>query len=312
MTRPLLWVVAVAVMATGCSAVQAPTVTPTMRSADDKLAAIVERGALILSTDIAYAPQSFAVEGADRPDETRCAANQLTAPEVAGYDADTGKLVAEALGVEPCFVTPTWTEITAGNWGDRWDISYGSGGINADRMTRLYMTQPYYATPQRFYVSADSDIRTAAELAGHRIGVCASCTHELYLRGELQIPGQEISPAVTDPEIVLFDVEPPGLAAVVDGDIDAFLCAEPVGEQAIADGLALRPLAEPAFEIYATGFVDRGSTLDETSFVARINDIVAALHADGRLTTLSEQYFGTDYSAAAAGFDLSGIGQEIP
>lgn len=303
------WVVAIVMVASGCAA---PGGTPSIRSAHDKLAAVVERGTLILSTDIAYAPQSYAVEGADRPAETLCAANQLTAPEVAGYDADTGKLVAEALGVEPCFVTPTWTEITGGNWGDRWDIAYGSGGINADRMTRLYMTQPYYATPQRFYVRADSDVRSATELAGLGVGVCASCTHELYLRGELQIPGQEISPAVADPEIVLFDVEPPGLEAVANGDIDAFLCAEPVGEQAIASGLRLRPLAEPAFEIYATGFVDRGSTLDATSFVARVNDVVAGLHADGQLTALSEQYFGTDYATAAAEFDLSGIGQEMP
>jgi hypothetical protein len=33
-----------------------------------------------------------------------------------GYDADTGELVAKALGVETCFVTPSWTAITAGKW----------------------------------------------------------------------------------------------------------------------------------------------------------------------------------------------------
>ena len=63
---------------------------------------------------------------------------------MAGYDADTGKLVAKALGVEPCFVTPTWSEIISGHWNDQWDISYGSGAINSERMTRLYFTQPYY------------------------------------------------------------------------------------------------------------------------------------------------------------------------
>ncbi len=67
----------------------------------------------------------------------------MTANQIAGYDADVGKLVAKALGVEPCFVVPTWTEITGGNWGDRWDIAYGSGAINTDRMPRLWMTAPY-------------------------------------------------------------------------------------------------------------------------------------------------------------------------
>ena len=76
-------------------------------------------------------------------------ANQLTTPQVAGYDADTGELVAKALGVEPCFVTPSWTEITAGKWSDRWDIAFGSGAITADRMTRLWMTAPYRTSVTR-------------------------------------------------------------------------------------------------------------------------------------------------------------------
>ena len=107
----------------------------------DKLAVILDRGTILLSTDPAYPPQSFGVEGATRAEDTKCSAEQLTAPEVSGYDAEVGKLVAAELGVEPCFVTPTWTEITGGNWGDRWDITWGSGGDNEDRMTRLWMTQ---------------------------------------------------------------------------------------------------------------------------------------------------------------------------
>ena len=78
--------------------------------ATDKLAQVVARGTLTLSTDLRYLPQSFAVKGAKRAPGSRRPANQLTAPQVAGYDADTGELVAKALGVEPCFVTPSWTD----------------------------------------------------------------------------------------------------------------------------------------------------------------------------------------------------------
>jgi polar amino acid transport system substrate-binding protein len=105
--------------------------------ATDKLAQVVARGTLTFSTDLRYPPQSFAVTGAKRAQGSRCPANQLTAPQVAGHDADTGELVAKALGVEPCFVTPSWTEITAGKWSDRWDIAFGSGAITADRMTAV-------------------------------------------------------------------------------------------------------------------------------------------------------------------------------
>ncbi len=62
---------------------------------------------LVLFTDPEYAPQSFRVEGAARPARSKCAPNELTSAEISGYDADTGKLVAGELGVEPCFVTPS-------------------------------------------------------------------------------------------------------------------------------------------------------------------------------------------------------------
>lgn len=277
----------------------------------DKLAAILARGTLVLSTDLEYPPQSYPVEGADPVAGTSCSPNQLTADEVTGYDAEMGKLVAERLGVEPCFVEPTWTEITGGNWADRWDISWGSGGINADRMTRLYMTQPYYATPQSFFVRQDSPFERPSDLDGKKIGVCAACTHELYLQGVLEVPGVEIEQKVREPEIVVFDVEPPGLKAVAKGEIAAFLLSEPVGMQAVEEGLALRPLEEPGFPLYLTGFVDRSSSLDQAAFVARVNEIISQLHVEGALVELSEEFFGTDYATAAAAFDLDSIGQSV-
>jgi polar amino acid transport system substrate-binding protein len=116
----------------GCGGDDANQDTPaaaaqTADPATDKLAQIQARGTLILFTDPACPPQSFKVKAATRPASQKCAANELTAAEMTGYDADTGKLVAKALGVEPCFVTPSWTEVTAGNWGERWDLAYGSG-----------------------------------------------------------------------------------------------------------------------------------------------------------------------------------------
>lgn len=278
----------------------------------DKLAQILDRGTLVLSTDLEYPPQSAAVEGATRAASTRCAPHQLSGPEVGGFDVDTGKAVAAALGVEPCFVTPTWTEITGGNWGDRWDIAWGSGAINADRMTRLYMTQPYYSTPQRFFVRNDSEFQSPSDLSGMKIGACASCTHEYYLRGTLQIPGVQLVQKVAKPAVVTYQAEPAGLAEVANGSIDAFLCAEPVGQQAIADKLPLRPLDEAAFSIYSTGFVDRASGLDVVRFLDRIDEIVRGLHADGTLKAKSIQHFGVDYATAAAGFDLESIGQVVP
>ncbi len=293
-------------------ATQAPSSVPSLDPTADKLAEVLARGTIVLSTDPAYPPQSFLVDDAERLAGTKCAANQLTTPEVAGFDADTGKAVAEVLGVEACFVTPPWNQVIAGNWGDRWDVAWGSGAITEERMTRLYVTQPTYATPHNFFLPVGSTVRDAAELSGMTVGACAGCTHELYLRHELVLPGPPLVYVVDDPEIVTFDAEPPGLEATAAGELDAFLCGEPVGTEAIAGGLGLRMLPEPAYHTQKTGYLDRASSLDQAAFVERVDEIVRGLHVDGTLEALSLEYFGMDYATAAGEFDLDSIGQELP
>jgi polar amino acid transport system substrate-binding protein len=284
---------------------------PTGNPATDKLAQINARGTLVLSTDPLYPPQSFAVKGSKRSPKTKCAKNQLTANQISGYDAETGKLVAEQLGVEPCFVVPTWTQITAGNWADRWDIAYGSGAINSDRMKALWMTQPYRIEPQRFFVQKDSPYEVPSDLDGKKIGVCSSCTVEFYLKGDLAIPGQKIVQKVKDPQIVAFQAEPPGLKQLDEGNLDAFLTAEAVGEEAIKEGMDLRPIDQVAFTMPLTGFVDKSSGLASRPFTDRINAIMEGLLADGTMSALSKRYFGKDYATAAVDFDLDSIGQEV-
>ena len=278
--------------------------------AKDKLAQILARGTLVGYHEADYPPQSMEVKGATRPDETKCAENQLTADEVTGFDNETTKLAAERLGVEACFATPAWTEVTAGNWGDRWDIAYGSGSINRERMERLIMTEPYYAVPNYYFVAADSSARHAADLNGRRIGACASCSHELYLQGALEIPGVDITVNVDDPEVVTYETEAPGLAAAAEGRIAAFLAAEPVGQAQIARGLKLRRLPEVAFTYYPSGFVDKSSGLDSGPFVRKVNEIVRAARRDGTLKRLSRQFFGREYIAAAAAYDIGALDQE--
>lgn len=309
-----------AVVAVGCgssssdsTSSRASKAAPSGASAStDKLAQVLGRGTLILFTDPKYPPQSFAVKGGKRPANTKCAANQITAPEIAGYDADTGKLVAKALGVEPCFVTPSWTEVTAGNWGDRWDLAYGSGAIDYDRMAVLYMTQPSYSTPTVFFVAKNSAAKSAADLAGKKIGACAGCTMEKYLRDTLHLPGAKIQKdLVPNPEIVTYDTEVPGLAATEKGKIAAFLASAPVGEGAIKEGAKLRELPTPAYYSYKTGYVDKKSGLAVGPFIQRVNQIMARLQADGTMKRLSEKYFGRDFATEAARFDLAKIKQRV-
>jgi ABC-type amino acid transport substrate-binding protein len=299
---------AVAACGSATSASTAPTADPSK----DKLAQVLSRGTLVLSTDLDYAPQSFAVKDATRAATTKCAPNQLTAPEVSGYDAETGKLVAAALGLEPCFVNPPFDQIIAGNWGDRWDVAWASGALTESRMKKLYVTQPYYTTPANFFVLASSSYQKPEDLSGKQIGACAGCTHELYLRKTLSLPGVTLEYPVADPKIVTFASEVPGLAAVGEGKIDAFLCSQPVGAGAIADGAPLRMLDQTIFNTEKTGYADRGMSLAPGPFLDRIDAALRDLHAQGKLKELSIKFFGVDYASAAATFDLASIDQKVP
>jgi ABC-type amino acid transport substrate-binding protein len=277
----------------------------------DKLAQIQARGTLVGYAELDYPPQSIRVEGATRPATTKCLPNQITAAEVTGFDIETTKLIAEKLGVEACFVQPTFTEITAGNWTDRLDIAYASGAINATRMKNLFMTQPYYYIPQRFIVPKDSSAKVPSDLDGKTIGTCTSCTVESYLLGTLKIPGVDLVQKVKDPKLAGFETEGPGLDALAKGELDAFLTSEPVALQSIADGKPFRLLDEPAFSMYPSGFVDKSSGLAVKAFADRVNEIVRAAHADGTLKAMSMDWFKTDYTTPAGKFDLSLLGQEV-
>jgi ABC-type amino acid transport substrate-binding protein len=123
--------------------------------------------------------------------------------------------------------------------------------------------------------------------------------------------GSLLEQLVDDPQIVTYENEIPGLEATDKGKIDAFLCSEPVGAEAIAEGAALRKLAPPAYYSNKTGYVDKKSGLDVGRFVERVNEIIDARHADGTLGRLSVKYFGRDYAAKAAEFNLKSIGQTV-
>jgi polar amino acid transport system substrate-binding protein len=305
---PAMVMAAVLAILAACSGTgSAPTADPTK----DKLAQIQARGTLVGYAELDYPPQSIREEGASRASDTKCLPNQITAPEVTGFDIETTKLVADKLGVEACFVQPTFTEVTAGNWTDRLDIAYASGAINAKRMEHLWMTQPYYYIPQVFIVADGSPYQKPSDLDGKTIGTCTSCTVESYLQGTLEIPGVDLVQKVKDPELAGFETEGPGIEALAAGELDAFLTSEAVAKEAIADGKALRILDETAFSMYPSGFVDKGSGLAVKAFVDRVNEIMKAAHADGSMKNLSNEWFKTDYTTQAGAFDLSLLKQEV-
>ncbi|MBP1703695.1 MAG: putative transporter substrate binding protein [Chloroflexi bacterium] len=286
---------------------------PAVAPAEDKLAEVMARGILIVSSDPAYPPQSELVPNAVRPADTKCATDQKTSAELQGFDIDVSVEIAKRLGLEACFVTPDWTLITAGNWADRWDLSVGSMTITPERMQNLFFSQPYYTTPAAFFVHTDNTSFTQpSDLSGKKIGACTGCTYDAYLSKTLSIPGEEINFIVDDAVFSGYETDSFALDDLALGDgtrLDAVLTAQPTGVQAIQSGKPLKQLGDPVYFEYLAAAIDKAHSKDPTSFVQKLTEVIQQMHADGTLLGLSQKYYGLDLTTAAGEFDVSLLGQ---
>jgi polar amino acid transport system substrate-binding protein len=288
----------------GCAKTSAPT---------DKLAEILARGTLIVSTDPAYPPQSELVENAAPLPNTKCTGDQVTANEMVGFDIDVAIAIANKLGVEPCFLTVSWDLITAGNWANRWDISIGSMTITPERMTKLYFTQPYYTTPAAFFVyNTNTTFTQPSDLSGMKIGAATGTTYDYFLQGSLQIPGETIDYVVQDAQFMGYDTDLYALQDLALGDgvrLDAVLTAQPTGAGEIMNGQPFKQLGDPVYFEYLAGAIDKASTPDPVPFVKKVTEIINGLNSDGTLLQFSQKYYGLDLTTAAASFDLAALNQ---
>jgi len=148
--------------------------------ADNLLDDIKDRGYMVVSTDPNYEPQSFLDPDAVRAEDTVCPEDMLTWGEMKGFDVDVAKEIANRLGVEVCYATPDWDVVTAGNWGDRWDVSVGSMTVTTARQEVLDFVTPYYYSPAQFAAAADAGITSWEDLEGQTICLAAATTYLEY------------------------------------------------------------------------------------------------------------------------------------
>jgi ABC-type amino acid transport substrate-binding protein len=178
-------------------------------------------------------------------------------------------------------------------------------------MSRLYVTLPSYTTPAVVFVAKSSPIKHLSELSGHPVGACAGCTMQQYLEGTLELPGVVTQRAFTPSKIVTYDTEVPGLKAV-----GAASWTRSCARSRSARGRSRRGAAPPAARTGVPDLHDRlrrpiVGACPSTAFVARLDKILAQLHADGTMAKLSEEAFGKDYATDAATFDIAALGQKV-
>ena len=286
----LLLVVALAVSA--CVTQVAPQAAPAddggaaAAGPDDLLAAIMARGTIRISTDPNYAPQSFLDESGN----------------FQGFDVNVAQEIAKRLGVEVEFVTPDWDLITAGNWGDQWDMSVGSMTVTTRRQEILeFASPPYYYTPAQFAAVDGSGVETLEDLNGKAICVGVSTTYESWLMGDMEglgLPAASfyVEAAPTDILIIPLTVDNDCAQQIQAGrhEFKAFLTSNTVVEAAIGAGVPVHKVGTPVFSENLAVAFDRSASKEIQRLVEKVSGIVEDMHADGTLSSLSVEWFGED------------------
>ena len=268
--------------------------------ADDLLGAIKQRGYILVSTDPNYAPQSFLNTEGSRPSDTKCPSDALTTAEMQGFDVDVAKGIGDALGVETCFATPEWDMITAGSWADKWDVSVGSMTITEDRQEALEFSVPYYYTPAVVAVRADSGITDLAGLEGQALCAGTATTYETWLNHQDLGPTIDVVAEAPNVTVVPLSTDQECAQAIAAGreDFVGYVTSETVVDANIAEGFPVVKLGEPVFYERLAAAFDKGSSLSTDSLRAEVDRVITAMHDDGRLSQLSTQWFGGDYTKA--------------
>lgn len=257
--------------------------------ADDLLGEILSRGTVRVSTDPNYAPQSYLDESGN----------------FVGFDVDVAEEIARRLGVEVEFVTPDWDLITAGNWGDQWDMSVGSMTVTTARQEILEFASPaYYYTPAQFAAVDGSGVDTLDDLNGATICVGVSTTYESWLMGDMEglgLPASSfyVDAPPSDVSIIPLTVDNDCAQQIQAGrqEFQAFLTSNTVVEAAIAEGIAIHRVGKPVFSENLAVAFDKNASKDVARLVDKVGEIIAAMHADGTLSGLSEEWFGEDLTS---------------
>lgn len=185
-----------------------------------------------------------------------------------GFDIDVATEIAEELGVEVAFETPDWEAITAGNWAERWDISVGSMTITTPRKEILSFTQPYYYTPAFMAASTRSGITNIDQLP-------------------FELPeGATATTLTTDANCV---------ESIAAGrpEFDLVITSGTVVDEAIAAGQPVVKIEEPGFVEHLAVAIDKSGP-PHAALLYEIDRIIGEMHADGRLTAMSQEWFDAD------------------
>ena len=243
--------------------------TGTAAAADTSLADVQEAGEIVVGTEGTYRPFSYHVDGSG---------------DLAGYDVEVARAVAEELGVEIRFEETQWDAIFAGLEAGRFDVIANQVSITPDREESYTFSQPYtYSTGVIVVSEGTTDIASFEDLEGKT--AAQSLTSNWHTLAEES--GANIE-AIEGWAQAAALVEQGRVDATINDRLTFLDYQKQTGDTGLAIAAETDDFSRSAFA-FASG---------SDSLAQAVDDALAVLAENGTLAKISAEFFGDDVSVA--------------
>jgi polar amino acid transport system substrate-binding protein len=228
----------------------------------------------VVGTDAAYAPFE----------------SQNEKGEIVGFDIDVVKAAAAKAGIEVKFVNTPWEGIfNALGQGDR-DMVVSAVTITDERKQTMDFSTPYFDAVQLIAVKANSKVAKFDDLKKLKVGVQTGTTGD---EAVTKLLGK------TSTAIKRFESTPLALKELESGGVDAVVADNGVVIHYVANnpGSKFKTVSDKSFAPEQYGVAIKKGNAD---LLAKVNEGLAGIKADGSYDKIFAQYFGAPPAAAAA------------
>jgi len=243
--------------------------TPGPTQTDTSWQDIQDQGYFVMGLDDAFPPMGFR-------DEKN---------EIVGFDIDLAKEAAKRLGVDVKFQTIVWEskleEINSGNI----DVIWNGFSVTPERQKEYLFTKPYIKKRQVIVVTADSPIKTKADLEGKKIGIQAGSS------AQDAVMADKATYEVIKDNLLEFDDNVMAMKDLKGGGLDAVVVDIIVGKYYVSKHPGEYKFLEEDFgaEDFAVGL-----RITDKAFLAEMNKALDDMKADGTASEISNKWFNED------------------
>lgn len=208
--------------------------------------------------------------------------------ELVGFDVDIAKALCEKMDAECTFVAQDWDGIIPALLANKYDAIIASMSITPERAEVVAFSNKYYNTPPAIAVPKDSSLTEATPeaLSDIIMGAQSSTTHANYAAAKF--PDTQLR-RYGSPDEYKLDLESGRIDAAID---DVVVLSDWIDSP---DGECCKILTtlkvDPEINGVGAGVAVRQ---DEEELVAKLNEAIAAIRADGTYKQINDKYFAFD------------------